>query len=255
MSRSRTYTSDAITLKTTKLGETDLILGLLTSEGKNISAVLKGGRNPRSKQVGRASLFMTNRLLLAKGRNLETISDATTLFARKNIAADFDRSVTASFCSELAFKFTQPGNEEPKLYTMCNSLLDLVDTCKPDALVPLALGFAFKSITLAGLRPQSFECTTCGQDKLECLRWSYVRNSAICDECKAQEVLEIGTADFACRQIEFLLKSTLSDIAESKIDKASAKTLLEIVLMLILDGLDIKLKASEYFESLLVSEL
>ena len=58
-----TYTTRAIVIKKTKLGESDLILTLLAQDGAQLRVIAKGARKPQSPFASRLELFAVSDLL------------------------------------------------------------------------------------------------------------------------------------------------------------------------------------------------
>lgn len=82
MARARTYPVVATVIGRVKLGEADLILTLLSSDGSLVRAVAKGARKPTGKLAGRTQLFSEGKYLIAKGRTLDVVCEASLTDAR-----------------------------------------------------------------------------------------------------------------------------------------------------------------------------
>ena len=65
---SATYAARALVLRRTKLGESDVICTLLSSDGSQVRAVAKGARKPTSTFSSRLEVFAVCDLLLSRGR-------------------------------------------------------------------------------------------------------------------------------------------------------------------------------------------
>ena len=75
------YRDEGVILKTTKLGEADRIVTMLTRNHGKIRAVAKGVRRTKSRFGARLEPFMRADMLLAQGRNLDVVSQAVSLAA------------------------------------------------------------------------------------------------------------------------------------------------------------------------------
>ena len=78
MAGRRTHRTRGIVLDHVKLGEQDLIVTLLTANGAQARAVAKGARKPGGRLAARVELFSETDFLLASGRNLDIVSEATS---------------------------------------------------------------------------------------------------------------------------------------------------------------------------------
>ncbi|MFQ5886561.1 MAG: DNA repair protein RecO, partial [Anaerolineae bacterium] len=79
MQRERLYRAEAIVLRRMNLGEADRLLTLYTPEWGKIRVVAKGVRKPTSRKAGHLELFTHSRLLIAKGRSLDIVTQAETI--------------------------------------------------------------------------------------------------------------------------------------------------------------------------------
>ncbi len=96
MAGRRTDHVRAIVLDRTKLGESDLILDLLADDGSRRRAVAKGARRPGGRLAARVELFCEADLLLARGRSLDTICEASLTEPHRAIRGDYERVCAAS---------------------------------------------------------------------------------------------------------------------------------------------------------------
>src|SRR5712692_10224619 len=76
MRQQHSYSTEAIVLKRTDLGEADRILTLFTPAKGKIRAVAKGTRRPTSKLAGHLDLLTRSQLQVALGRNLDIVTQA-----------------------------------------------------------------------------------------------------------------------------------------------------------------------------------
>ena len=75
------YRDEGVVLRTTKLGEADRIVTLLTRSHGKIRAVAKGVRRVKSRFGGRLEPFMRVDVLIATGRTLDVVSQAESISA------------------------------------------------------------------------------------------------------------------------------------------------------------------------------
>ena len=74
--RARLYRVRGIVLRRLDLGEADRIITIFTSERGKLRIVAKGSRRPSSKMAGHLEPFCATRLLVARTRGLDIISQA-----------------------------------------------------------------------------------------------------------------------------------------------------------------------------------
>ena len=101
MSRERTFRCQAIVIHRTDFGEADRLLTLFSREHGKIRAIAKGARKPQSRKTGHVELFMRSRFLLARGKDLNIITQADMVEAYPDLRQDLVRTTYASYAVEL----------------------------------------------------------------------------------------------------------------------------------------------------------
>ncbi len=156
MSRARVYVTEAVILRRADYGEADRLLTLMTPQLGKVRVIAKGARKITSRKAGHIELFARVRLLLARGRTFDIVSQAEVIEAHRPLREDLLRGGYAHYVGELIDQFTQEGNEDPALYDLlANGLMWICETPQP-ALA--ARYFEMRLLTIAGYRPQLFHC-------------------------------------------------------------------------------------------------
>lgn len=159
--RDRLYRVEAIILRRTDFGEADRLLTLITPNLGKLRAIAKGARKPSSRKSGHVELFSHSTLLLAKGRELDIITQAETIEAFMPLRASLERLGYAYYLGELVDRFSEEGNENIPLFDLLLHALRWLgdDTNPPDL---LARFFELRLLQNVGYRPQLFHCVNCG---------------------------------------------------------------------------------------------
>ena len=76
------YRDEGVVLRTSKLGEADRIITILTRGHGKIRAVAKGVRRTKSRFGARLEPFMRVDVLIAEGRSLDVVSQARRIMRR-----------------------------------------------------------------------------------------------------------------------------------------------------------------------------
>ncbi len=182
MPRERVYGREAIVLRERDYGEADRILSLITPQGR-LDAMAHGVRRIKSRKGGHLSLFSRVRLLVAQGRNLDTITQAECLEQFDVLAQDVERFTMACYAGELVDQFAQ--EEEPQaLYQL---LLDTLRWLESDNDPALGMRlFELRLLEQAGYDPELFNCLECGKELLpEVNRFSAELGGILCPHCGA----------------------------------------------------------------------
>lgn len=180
--RPRVYRTEAIVLRRMDLGEADRLLTLFTPGEGKVKAIAKGVRRPNSKKSGHLEPFSRSRLMLARGRNLDIITQAEAINQFPNLQTDLERLGAAAYLVELIDRFTvEEGGSEP-LYDLLLAALLQLDNQVP--LAPLARYFELRMLDLVGYRPELFQCVGCGQEiEARDQYFSAVEGGILCPNC------------------------------------------------------------------------
>jgi DNA repair protein RecO (recombination protein O) len=180
------YPLRAIVLRKTKLGETDLILTLLASDGRQVRAVAKAARKSKSRLGARVEPFSVLDLLLHTGRDLEIVVEAETVETHDALRSDYDRTVAASVVVDVLDKGSVEGQAEPQLFEMALVTLDVMEEAPVEALERVVLAFLLKSLAMHGYRPSLDRCAACGAELSGPLAFSVEAGGVLCDRCAGE---------------------------------------------------------------------
>lgn len=156
-----TFSLTAINVGTFNLGEADKIITLFSREKGIHRAVAKGARKPGAKIAGKAELLNVNKLLLAKGKNLDIITQCESLETYPNLRHDLRRLTYAFYYAELTQVFGQGLTEECARYfdRLILSIGLMAASGRDPAL--LCLEFEFALLEMLGIRPELNYCVSC----------------------------------------------------------------------------------------------
>ncbi|MFQ5943056.1 MAG: DNA repair protein RecO [Anaerolineales bacterium] len=160
--RSRLYRIEAIILRRQDLGEADRIVTLFTPAHGKLRAIAKGVRRPSSRKAGHVEPFTRSNLLVAKGRELDIITQAETIDAYPALRQNLDRLGQAAYVVELVDRFGVEESESQALYQLTTSTLERLDH---EAETAAALRyFQIRLLDLSGYRPDLHRCVNCSEE-------------------------------------------------------------------------------------------
>src|SRR5436305_15151096 len=119
----RVYRSEGIVLKAYNYGEADHILTLFTPNAGKLRAVAKGVRRTKSRMSGHLDLFTRSTLLVARGRQLDIVTQAETIENFAAMRTDLWRSSYGHYVAELVDGFTAEALANYPLYALTVSTL------------------------------------------------------------------------------------------------------------------------------------
>jgi DNA repair protein RecO (recombination protein O) len=158
------------------------LLTLFTPKFGKIRAIAKGARKPQSRKAGHIESFMRSKMLFARGRNLDLITQAELVEAYRPLREDLVRVTYASHVAELLDRFTAENDAHPELYTLIVNTLGWLSVTE-DLLLTTRY-YELRLLSLAGFQPQFFQCVSCGEMiEAEDQYLSAELGGAICPDC------------------------------------------------------------------------
>lgn len=165
MSRERTYRSEAVVLRRHDFGEADRLLTLYSREHGKIKAIAKGARKPQSRKTGHVELFMRSKFFIAKGRNLDIITQAEIIEPYIALRSDLVRTTYASYAVELLDRFTVEEDKHTDIYDLLINALGWFATAEDVFMT--ARYYELRLLSLTGFQPRLYQCVACGEAILE----------------------------------------------------------------------------------------
>jgi len=224
MSRPRTYQTEAIIIKKTKLGEADAIFTLYTPHLGKIQAFAKSVRKTKSKMAGHLELLTHSQVSLARGRNLDTIIGSQTINSFLPLKSDLWLTSCGLYVIELVNQFTADNIENCPLFQLLLATMEqLCRTGNRD----LALRyFELRLLNEVGYRPQLHQCVSC-QKPLEPVVNSFSPGSGgmLCPDCAAGHPSSYPLSVNAQKVLRLLQSSDYSTVERLKVDVALSREL------------------------------
>ncbi|MCL0075374.1 DNA repair protein RecO [Dehalococcoidia bacterium] len=167
MTPPKIYTTEAIVLKHANLGEADRMLTLYTPNMGKLRAVVRGARRTRSKLGGHVEPVTHCSLVLARGRNLDTVTQSQTIESFLSIRNDLWLTARALYLIELADAFTSEHAENYPVYKLLlDALHGLAKVRREEAAswmqhLMLLRYFELQLLGHVGYQPQLRDCINC----------------------------------------------------------------------------------------------
>lgn len=162
MARPRTYRAEAIVLKRIDFGEADRVLVVFTRERGKLSVVAKGIRRISSRKAGHLELFTHAEVQLARGANLDVITEATTRNAFRGLRDDLARTSHAYLVAELVDALTEEEAHQPEVFDLLVQTFSALAAASDPRLV--VDHYQIKLLDAVGFRPSLTRCLTCREE-------------------------------------------------------------------------------------------
>jgi DNA repair protein RecO (recombination protein O) len=164
----RALKTEAVVLRSFRLGEADRVLHLYSLERGRIGAVAKGIRKTKSRFGARLEPLSHVEIMLHEGRSdLCTVTGVELLHSHHAAREEPYRLGVGLIGAEAMLRLFGEQESNPRAFEALTRFLDLLDElpsrapAKP-ALDPLTLSFQLKLIWLAGYLPHLGSCAGCG---------------------------------------------------------------------------------------------
>ena len=122
----RTYKTEGIVLKRKNFGEADKLLTIYTKHYGKIRAIAKGIRKTTSRKAGSLELFNHCVLFLAKGRNLDIITETETINSFRSWRKSLTKVGFAYYFCELVDKLTPDGQPNRNVFELLKDYLERI---------------------------------------------------------------------------------------------------------------------------------
>ncbi len=228
MPKPRTYQTEAVIIKKTKLGEADRILTLYTPDMGKIQAVAKGVRRPKSKLAGHLELLTHSLVSLAHGRNLDTIIGSQTINSFLPLKSDLSLTSYALYVIELVNQFTPEHTEDRPLFRLL--LETMQQQCQPGDSELVLRYFELHLLHEVGYRPQLQQCVVCHQ-LLEPVTNSFSSSAGgvLCPNCRPGQALTYPLSVNALKVLRLLQSSDYNTINRLKMTRELSHELETII--------------------------
>jgi DNA repair protein RecO (recombination protein O) len=227
----RTYTTEAVVLRSLRFGEADRVLHLYTLDRGRVGAVAKGVRKTKSRFGARLEPLSHAELVLHQGGGeLHTVTGVELIRPHQAARDDGYRLGVGLVGAEAMLRLFTEQEQNERAFEALTRFLDLVDEVPRDraarpALDPLALSFQLKLLWLNGYLPHLTSCANCGRED-ELVGYSPRAGGAVCRTC-ADDSLALSPQGRT--GIEALLRTPLAEAADAGLDERAQRDALAVI--------------------------
>jgi DNA repair protein RecO (recombination protein O) len=229
----RAYSTEAVVLRSIRLGEADRVLHLYTEAHGRVGAVAKGVRKTMSRFGARLEPLSHVELVLHRGRGeLQTVTAAQLVRSHHDAREDYYRFSVGMVGAEAMLRLFSEEEANERAFTALTRFLDLLDGTPHAAdrptLDPLGLAFQLKLLWLAGYLPHVTACAECGAEREPLVGYSPRAGGAVCERCApVTEALALATDGVA--GIEALLARPLADAPGLGLSERAQRDALRVI--------------------------
>ncbi len=220
------FVTDAINLKSYNLSESDKIIVMYSKEKGLIKGVAKGVKKTKSKLGARMDMLVANKLMLHKGRNLDTICQAEALNTFRKTRENMDKIFYSMYVTEIVTNFGVEDDPcSADIYTLLYKALEhIADASSKVEIILTVIKFQLKMMQVSGFGIELDRCLVCGcLIDNKSMYFSQKHGGVICENCNSEQhvnaVMHYKLRDFlkALSICDLDEKSKYEDLANGKI--------------------------------------
>jgi DNA repair protein RecO (recombination protein O) len=228
----RSYKTQAVVLRSFRLGEADRVLHVYTLERGRIGAVAKGIRKTKSRFGARLEPLSHVELMLYQGSSeLQTVTGVELLHSHHEAREQQYRLGVGLLGAEAMLRLFTEQEANARAFQALTRFLDLLDDLEPlstrPSLDPLALSFQLKLLWLSGYLPHLTSCSNCGTKNEMLVGYSPQSGGAVCSDCSAGGSLALSPAGIS--GIEALLARPLAEARDAGLAERSTRDALAVI--------------------------
>lgn len=213
------FTTNVINLKSYSISEADKIILMYSKEKGLIKGVAKGIKKTTSKLGGRMDMLVANKLMLNKGKNLDTICQAEALNTFLNLRRDMNKLFYAMYAGEIVANFgteNDPNSEE--IYNLFYAFLERISKSEKKEHIMLSLlRFQLKIMDITGYSIELNNCVKCLKNHSDEEMYFSIENGGIlCTDCASNITRKIKIPQKIIEFLNVLLKEDF--FSETKYD-------------------------------------
>ncbi|MEO5975002.1 MAG: DNA repair protein RecO [Ilumatobacteraceae bacterium] len=174
------YRDSAVVLRNYKLGESDRIIVMMTSEHGKVRAVAKGIRKTKSRFGARLEPLSHVDVQLYKGRNLDIVTQVELVSSSFLLHQDLDRLLQGISMLEAVDQIAMDRVPAPYLYRM---LVGAINELARHASPIVLAAFYWKLLAAEGVTPEINRCVGCRIDG-DLVAFDLLEGGAQCRSCR-----------------------------------------------------------------------
>lgn len=174
--------TDGIVIKEQSIGESDILVTLLTRDRGVISVWAKNAMRTRSKLGTATDLLCYSQFELFHNKERYSVNSAEVKEIFFGLRSDIQKIALGGYFAQLIYiMLPQEEPAEEPLRLLLNALHYLEKDKRPPALIKAV--FELRLLALSGFMPDLVGCTQCGNYDSERFYFSPVQGDMLCDQC------------------------------------------------------------------------
>ena len=162
---SRYFITEAIVLKTSRIGEINKSVVLLTNDSGILYTIAYGACKIKSRLRAATQVLTHLRVYLYYNplKQSYKISDIEVITIFEALSLNLEKYYIASLCIEVILKSYAAGESSSSIFSLFLNALKALENIKQDNNILVLVQFLWRFITVNGSRPELHCCKTCGK--------------------------------------------------------------------------------------------
>ncbi len=260
------------------------MMGVYTREYGKLRVVARSARKKEGKLKGHLELFLDTEMMLARGKNIDTIASSLTVESFSGIKSDLTLLPAAYLMIELVDKLTVEKSQDERIFCLLEGALGFLDkspTPNPSqegnivgtGLKPvptIVLLFQIHLLGLTGFAPELNKCVVCGKPVKPNKNYFSVSGGGIVgEECfiknrdarpisvemiKLLRLFQLEKNNFNAEEYQNKINCHFEIIKKLRVDKEVVEKCIFLMNEFIEFSIDGKIKGIEFFREMGIME-
>jgi DNA repair protein RecO (recombination protein O) len=239
------YLVDAVILKSDRTREADRVITLYTRQVGKIRAMAHGVEKPTSRKRGAVQPFSHSKLLLRRGREIDTVSQGEGVELFPTLRQSLEGLARASYIAEMVDAFTVDEDPHGGIFNLLLETLGILGRgCDQIA----ARAFDIKFMSLLGYRPELECCVLCGSAGGERLWFVPGQGGVVCADCLSGPAGALAISKGSLATLKALLRWDMGRIYQIRPDPRTGGEIAGIMKKFIEFQLEKGIKSARFLE-------
>lgn len=176
-----------LVLRVQPLGDTNVIVALLTEQSGRRDVVARGAKSSRHRFAGLLQPFTELTVFAQHGRgSLDTLAEVQPLRPWRSEGVTYAQLALASYATELAIVASQPDHADLPLYHWLQAALLLAASVGDHQLRAARVLLEVSFLQALGLFPDVQQCAQCGKPNAAGAVWPQAAHGLLCLDCAGE---------------------------------------------------------------------
>ncbi len=247
--RQKLYQTEGVVIRRVDSGEMDRSLTIYTPDHGKLRVTAKGVRRPGSHMAGHLELLTRSNMLIARGRNMDIVTQAQTVQAFAALRQDLERIAWGCYMAELLGRLSPEEQENLSAYQLLLEALEYLDQGRDPEMI--GRGFEVHLLGVMGYRPQVLRCVSCNEElEPRAQTFSATMGGVLCPRCHEEDLRAQPISLEALKVLRYIQRGSLSETLRLQLGSACRQEVEDLMYNYIRNILERDVNAVEFLATL-----